>query len=623
MKVIQSFWSKPIIDELNRSSSSDNIFCDNIKYKPIWLSWILNNYLLNLKYDITLFTDSVGANFLVDILGLKFKNIVREFDNFDYPSYLWALGKIRALSLQSSPFIHIDNDVFLFDGIPENLLDKDVFIQSMEPIEEFYPVDYFESLSPKLSDEWIEYRQSGIDIAMNTGVIGGKRASFFKYYSFMVFDLIKNNMDIFRNNNSYGFMLLLEQYMLAACSRKHNIDVFELLKCDCNQKPWEECLVDIDNQANSIGYVHLWAKSKNDIKNIEAVEKLISHYSPKSYENFNSISNKHLEDFFVRNPRDLLDSRHSENNIYVLSDIFTGTELYSGIWNFTQSWVKFSPQMKVLESMPDINSWNMASIVVIEFFMTWERKVAVEMESVLSQIPSHIKKVFIVHEINEHSYKCLLQADFIIYINKYQEFVGNHVMGLNKPFQTVGALPRNEFPATNEMKPFIYVGGHFVPNSNGDFSLYDRLSKLLYTYDDKNVHILLHPALRGHYMTREYTMREFYKIMTDKKCDERVVIYDEHCETYSDMKAIMSKCKWCYLWRDDILYEDLLKKYEAKDKSLIFNRIGDSGMLRDAWESGCELIVEPKARYATYFDKVKPITWRQFSSLIEDISDCL
>ena len=143
--------------------------------------------------------------------------------------------------------------------------------------------------------------------------------------------------------------------------------------------------------------------------------------------------------------------------------------------------------------------------------------------------------------------------------------------------------------------------------------LHARVKGLLRQYDAS---VVIHPAFEPDYSSRIMIFNNFYAMLRDKDCRDRVILHDARY-TYDEMKMAMSKCRWCYLWRDDISYAELRDKYEKKDESLLFHRLGDSAMLGDAADSGCELIVESKARYATYFDYVEPMTWGQFAKQIE------
>jgi hypothetical protein len=59
----------------------------------------------------------------------------------------WSLAKMYVYKLQKEPFIHIDNDVFLWDEFPKELFENDFFFQEIELFNELGRDFYLRGLS--------------------------------------------------------------------------------------------------------------------------------------------------------------------------------------------------------------------------------------------------------------------------------------------------------------------------------------------------------------------------------------------------------------------------------------------------------------------------------------------
>jgi hypothetical protein len=113
MNAVWSFWSKPFL------KSQKSMWCSE---KQHLLSWILSVQQARKFFGKTvLFTDDYGAKMLVDGLQLDFDVVSTALNTLnDHDPKWWALGKIYTYGSQNDPFIHIDNDVFLWKRLPVN-----------------------------------------------------------------------------------------------------------------------------------------------------------------------------------------------------------------------------------------------------------------------------------------------------------------------------------------------------------------------------------------------------------------------------------------------------------------------------------------------------------------------
>jgi hypothetical protein len=79
-----------------------------------------------------LFTDNLGASVLNDALDLPFDFVATDIQDFiPHPfNSFWAMSKIKTYSLLVEPFCHIDNDVILYNGLPDYIQEASLFAQN-------------------------------------------------------------------------------------------------------------------------------------------------------------------------------------------------------------------------------------------------------------------------------------------------------------------------------------------------------------------------------------------------------------------------------------------------------------------------------------------------------------
>jgi Family of unknown function (DUF6734) len=81
----------------------------------------------------SLFTDDEGARILIDGIGLEFDTVSVDLNELAHsdPEW-WTLGKMMTYRAQTEPFVHIDEDVFLWQRLPRELEQAPVFAQNAE-----------------------------------------------------------------------------------------------------------------------------------------------------------------------------------------------------------------------------------------------------------------------------------------------------------------------------------------------------------------------------------------------------------------------------------------------------------------------------------------------------------
>lgn len=274
-KCIYSFWSKPCM--------SEGVFVKYAGFKGFknfaratHLSVLYSKE--NFK-DVVLYTDTEGKKLLIDYLKLPFDKveiILDDISNID-PSF-WAFGKIKALSLQKEPFLHIDFDVFLFKKLPNRLLEADCFFQCKE-IDYYWYKDGLQYLiDSNFSLENVNFKEN---IAYNCGIMGFNDLSIINLW----FKNCQKFVEFFKDTFITELMpnILFEQhqiYHLINNNRSYN-----------NIQLIGEEHTDVEEVSEEIGYTHLLAKNKNIPTVIKKVEKKLERDFPKEYKKLEKVLN--------------------------------------------------------------------------------------------------------------------------------------------------------------------------------------------------------------------------------------------------------------------------------------------------------------------------------------------
>ena len=147
-----------------------------------YLSWILScNQLCKFYDDVTLVTDRAGYDMLIEKLRLPYTDVIVCLDELNkYNPNLWALAKIKAYSIMDEPFIHVDGDVFIWEGIEAPLQGNELIAQNREITTDYYR-SMWKGIRPSLSyipDALIAFDESRNNAAYNMGIFGGSDIAF-------------------------------------------------------------------------------------------------------------------------------------------------------------------------------------------------------------------------------------------------------------------------------------------------------------------------------------------------------------------------------------------------------------------------------------------------------------
>jgi len=274
MRAVWSFWSEPFRRGRGHSWREP---------RHHWLAWALSVTLARRHFDaLQLVTDAFGKRMLIDELGLPFDEVATDLDALcEVDPDWWALGKLKAYSLQTEPFVHLDADVFLWKPLPTRLTHAPVFAQCPERhgLGDSWGrivaiARAFERSGARLPVEWT-FASSRVADGFreeNCGIVGGARADFLRHYALTALRLVLEpaNAAAWAELPAGGEdNMIVEQFLLAACADYHAINprsAFRGIEMRYLFPSWEEAH---DARASAeAGFTHLlgpFAKQNADV----------------------------------------------------------------------------------------------------------------------------------------------------------------------------------------------------------------------------------------------------------------------------------------------------------------------------------------------------------------------
>ena len=233
MRCVFSQWSKPVLT--NTEKICDFGFGDLETY--LW-SCALSVELAKKQFkEIYFICDDYAKIMLVDKLGLPFTNVVQALDKInDKNPRIWSYGKFETYKIMSNigePFIHVDNDLFLYSKLTgEELSRQFLFWMAENNVKNssLYSIgaDYVRS-SPSPPLLFKNSDLSNLEFSLNMGIFLVNRIDILKEYLDIVFKYLCDplNLEFFKNSQdklSY-LPITIEQYLLSMFLQSKNIDI--------------------------------------------------------------------------------------------------------------------------------------------------------------------------------------------------------------------------------------------------------------------------------------------------------------------------------------------------------------------------------------------------------------
>lgn len=223
MNIIQTLWCG------GRKLTESPFWWNHAEYNL--MSWALSCMSLKEQFGkITLYTDSEGAKTLIDTLKLPYAEVVVNFDGFDCLTCHWALAKVRAYSLQTEPFLHIDGDIYLTQPLPPSIAEAGLIAQNKERCTDYYRgmISRFLSVDGlKLAPQFAEALKSDNVPSYNLGFCGGNDLDFFGRFCGEVEKFFRDNDfngEKFRNAD-ISANVIYEQMFFSIMARDESTDI--------------------------------------------------------------------------------------------------------------------------------------------------------------------------------------------------------------------------------------------------------------------------------------------------------------------------------------------------------------------------------------------------------------
>lgn len=297
MKIIQSYWSLPSQSDLMQDGRTYGGW-PHIKYH--YFSMSLSCLLLRRFYSsVELFTDTTGKDLLIDTLQLPYTDVFTVLNRFsNYPPILWALPKLYSYSIQTSPFLHVDSDFFIWKPFEHTLLQTDIVAQSPElNHKEVYKSTllYLCNLLGYVPAPFSLSKLSN-DKAFNAGVLGGTDFTFISMCAKISLKIIEDNIDKFRDKYTSGTInLILEQLLL------YNL-------CEVNKKEISYIIPNLSSDYREVlkfnavpliqKFIHLIGYAKKFKFACEQVESRLKYEFPIYYSNILKKLDLNSQDYF-------------------------------------------------------------------------------------------------------------------------------------------------------------------------------------------------------------------------------------------------------------------------------------------------------------------------------------
>lgn len=309
MKLIQTLYLQP----------SKNPFKDSFGWiSPMYhlMGWTLSCLQLKKIYPkVEIYTNSSAAKLLIDTLELPYDKVNVTHDDLHLANEnLWALPKIFTYSLQDTPFLHVDGDVFIFREFPIDLLNGMLIAQNLEEATEYYFSSQKELMKHfKYFPECVKndfYAPQPIQ-AVNAGILGGNDLSFIHEYTNNAFEYIEQNRDCFSLINVDSFNVFFEQHLFLSLAKEKNIPIQFLISETIKDNEYEH-LGDFYKTPNLKYYLHLLGEYKRDRYTcIQMASKLRDLY-PSYYYKILSICREHKVPIDIDFPYDekLISEKH-------------------------------------------------------------------------------------------------------------------------------------------------------------------------------------------------------------------------------------------------------------------------------------------------------------------------
>ena len=281
---------KAVFSYFNSDESFGNK-CGFTKYSDFLFTTALSVYCASRHFKEVQFISTKWGVDLFKQLNLPITDYSTKLEGIKRISrYFWAYGKLIAYNEQDRPFVHIDNDVFLWHPLPERIVNAYLCFQSHEPFKQ-KGYGYYRKLKPCFKQAPVKPQtivdNPVTDYAYNCGICGGNDLSIFKEWQDCSREYIfaKENYEVFFKMFPHMLIhqnLFHEQYFLACLIKKHGLrDRVEVMAEDAMQ-------INKGLDLTKPRYTHLWGTTKKDGGMMAKVRLTLFHQNEELFKRINA-----------------------------------------------------------------------------------------------------------------------------------------------------------------------------------------------------------------------------------------------------------------------------------------------------------------------------------------------
>lgn len=288
MKIVQSYWSAPSQHEGGEYGRFSGGW---LTQKHHYMSIALSCLSLKKHYPVVeLITDTPGFNLLIENFQLPYSQVNTELNRLnDYHHTMWAAPKILTYSIQNDPFLHVDNDIYIWAPFEERISSAGLVVQNFEANTSVYKEamemihDRFNYIPETLRK--VDWQQEGV-VSVNAGIFGGRDIPFIRSYTTEAFQFIfKNLEEILRTPKPGIFNMIFEQYLFYYLALSQNKSI-ECLFPTIGPVFLE--LFEMDKVPFLRKYIHLLGNVKKSPAACEQVEYRLQYEFPEYYDRINN-----------------------------------------------------------------------------------------------------------------------------------------------------------------------------------------------------------------------------------------------------------------------------------------------------------------------------------------------
>jgi hypothetical protein len=264
-------------------------------------------YYSDFLYTMSLATELAGRHFkevhlvtsawgekVLKTAGIKATEYSTELEEMKHISkWFWAYGKLIAYNTQTKPFVHIDNDVFLWKPLQNRVLSARLCFQSKEQMN-IPNYKWYDVLRPcwnkALVRPEVVVQNEITDFVYNCGICGGHDLGFFKDWikCSTEYLLAPENHELFTGEFREILQhqnLFHEQYFAAS-----------LIKAKGLRQEVEVIADKVEDlvKASNNGYTHLWGVTKTEQETMLKVRKRLQKEFPAVFNKVTDFVNNYL-----------------------------------------------------------------------------------------------------------------------------------------------------------------------------------------------------------------------------------------------------------------------------------------------------------------------------------------